>query len=81
VIPGYILTEVWCERAEALAAAESLPFDKALQVILDRQRMRGRWGTAREVGEAVAFLLSRQAGFVSGAALRIDGGQLAAVTY
>jgi NAD(P)-dependent dehydrogenase (short-subunit alcohol dehydrogenase family) len=81
VIPGYILTEVWRERAEALAEAEQRPFDETLQVILDRQRMRGRWGTAREVGEVVAFLLSRQAGFVSGATLRVDGGQFAAVTY
>jgi NAD(P)-dependent dehydrogenase (short-subunit alcohol dehydrogenase family) len=81
VVPGYILTEVWRERAEAFAAAESLPLDEALQAILDRQRMRGRWGTAREVGEVVAFLLSRQAGFVSGATLRVDGGQFAAVTY
>jgi NAD(P)-dependent dehydrogenase (short-subunit alcohol dehydrogenase family) len=81
VIPGYTLTAVWRERAEALAAAEGLPLEVALQTILDRQRMRGRWADAREVAEVVVFLLSRAARFVSGATLRVDGAQFAAVTY
>jgi NAD(P)-dependent dehydrogenase (short-subunit alcohol dehydrogenase family) len=35
----------------------------------------GRLGTPREVGQIVAFLTSDAAGFVTGATLRVDGGQ------
>ncbi|KMO36881.1 SDR family NAD(P)-dependent oxidoreductase [Methylobacterium aquaticum] len=37
----------------------------------------GRFGTVREVTEAVLFLLSERASFVTGTALPIDGGRLA----
>ena len=35
----------------------------------------GRVGTSNEVAEAVAFLLSPQAGFINGVVLPIDGGR------
>jgi NAD(P)-dependent dehydrogenase (short-subunit alcohol dehydrogenase family) len=79
VIPGYTLTEVWRERAEALAGAEGLSLEDALQAILDRQGMRGRWAESREIAGTVVFLLSRHAAFVSGAAIRVDGAQNPAV--
>ena len=80
VIPGYTLTGAWRRRAEALAAAEGLSFETACEEILRRQDMgHSRWGEAREIADVVVFLLSAQAGFVNGAALRVDGGQFLAV--
>jgi NAD(P)-dependent dehydrogenase (short-subunit alcohol dehydrogenase family) len=37
----------------------------------------GRWGTAMEIATAVEFLLSDNAGFVTGSDLRVDGGAVA----
>lgn len=46
------------ERAAALGASAPLP----------------RWGTPMDVVEAVEFLVSDRASFITGADLRIDGG-------
>ena len=39
----------------------------------------GRMGEASEVGDLVAFLVSERAGFITGAAINIDGGEGATV--
>ncbi len=80
LIPGYTLTGAWRARAEALAAAETLSFEGALQEILNRQDMgHSRWGDAREIADVAVFLLSAQSAFVNGASFRVDGGQFLAV--
>lgn len=38
----------------------------------------GRWGTAMDIAAAVGFLVSEEAGFISGCDLRVDGGIVAA---
>ncbi len=81
VVPGYTLTEVWRERATVLAEKEGLALADALQTLLTRQGMRGRWAEAYEVADVVLFLLSRWAGFVSGVPIRVDGAQNPAIAY
>lgn len=43
----------------------------------DRLHMIGRLGTMSEVGDAVLFLCSEHAGFITGSCLRVDGGHSA----
>jgi NAD(P)-dependent dehydrogenase (short-subunit alcohol dehydrogenase family) len=82
IVPGYTLTGVWAQRAAAVAEAEGISQDDALRLILERQGMgHARWGDPEEIAQVIAFLLSRQAGFVNGMSLRVDGGQLPVVTY
>ena len=75
VIPGYVLSEVWQERARAVAEAEGLSPHEGPQRVLDLQGLAGRWGDPSEIADVVVFLLSAQARFVSGAAFRVDGAQ------
>jgi 3-oxoacyl-[acyl-carrier protein] reductase len=50
--------------------------EEARQQILSRIPL-GRFGTGEEVAEAVAFLCSRGAGYITGQVLTIDGGLIA----
>ncbi len=80
VIPGYILTDPWRARTEALAQAEGLDYETASLEVLRRQDMgHSRWGTPGEIADIVVFMLSAQAAFLNGASFRIDGGQFLAV--
>lgn len=75
VIPGLIATEWregWAERA-----AEQRQLSKQ-QFLDDTCRdwgiVAGRWGTMREVADAVVFLASDRAAYINGAKLTVDGG-------
>jgi NAD(P)-dependent dehydrogenase (short-subunit alcohol dehydrogenase family) len=67
VCPGYIETPM-------LAMALSIP---GLREQFARSSPLGRIGTPAEVGNAVAFLMSDQASFITGTQLVVDGGNIA----
>ncbi|MCS0634537.1 SDR family oxidoreductase [Streptomyces sp. LP05-1] len=65
VDPGTIRTRNWAERERELA------------VLADRVYPLGRVGEPEDVAAAVAFLASRDAAWITGTSLRVDGGLLA----
>jgi NAD(P)-dependent dehydrogenase (short-subunit alcohol dehydrogenase family) len=62
VLPGPIMTRTWDQVA---------PEDIASAI---KQTTLGRMGTPEEVASAVAFLVSDDASFITGATLLVDGG-------
>jgi 3-oxoacyl-[acyl-carrier protein] reductase len=62
VAPGFVLTEL----------TQDLP--QALQEELTARTPLGRFGTTEEIANAVAFLASDEAAFITGQVLAVDGG-------
>lgn len=75
VIPGLIATEwreSWAEKAGQQRQLSKQQFlDKTCR---DWGILSGRWGTLREVADAVVFLASDRAAYINGAKLTVDGG-------
>jgi 3-oxoacyl-[acyl-carrier protein] reductase len=65
LLPGRIATDRLVETHGSMEAAESAAAD---------QVPVGRLGTTDEIGAAGAFLCSAQASYITGVALRVDGG-------
>jgi 3-oxoacyl-[acyl-carrier protein] reductase len=57
-----------------LIETDMTPTDPATVASLLAPIMLGRFGTAQEVGEVVAFLASEAAAYITGATLNVDGG-------
>ncbi len=75
VLPGIILTE----RQRELRGAEAARRGVSLETVLadaGRGVPLGRVGQPDEVGALVAFLASRQAAYITGTSISIDGGMV-----
>lgn len=75
VIPGLIATE-WRESwAESAGRQRQLSKQQFLdQTSRDWGILAGRWGSMREVADAVVFLASDRSAYINGAKLAVDGG-------
>jgi 3-oxoacyl-[acyl-carrier protein] reductase len=75
VVPGRIHTG----RVDELDAAAAKRAGKTPEEIAAASRATipmGRYGDPREFADAVAFLASARAGYITGAKLRVDGGMI-----
>ncbi len=71
VAPGVIDDGMW-----ATAFAKGLDRDKTLERMGRLVPLEKRWGSAQEIADAVAFLASDKAAYITGQVLRVDGGMI-----
>ena len=79
VVPGVVITEL--VEANAAATAErtgTTPADVLARLLKKERVAAGRFGRPEEVADAVLFLASERAAWITGATLEIDGGTLRA---
>lgn len=75
VVPGRIHTG----RVDELDAAAAQRLGKTVEEVAAASRATipmGRYGDPQEFADAVAFLASRKAGYITGSLLRVDGGMI-----
>ena len=76
VCPGVTRTDRITQLAQQAADRDGISLEEAFEARAASVPM-GRLGEAMEFGAAVTFLCSKQAAFISGVALLVDGGQFA----
>ncbi len=79
VCPGPIATERLDELTQTVATRQQISFDEADRRLWTEQIPLGRVGQPEEFANAVVFLASPRASFITGTALQIDGGLIKAV--
>ncbi len=75
VLPGYTSTERLASLMEGRAKARSVGVDQIKREFMDTIPA-GRFGEAREIAAAVAFLASPAGAYINGINLPVDGGRL-----
>ncbi len=77
-LPGRIATDRLRTLDEGKAKRESRPLEDVIEESIAAIPV-GRYGDPDEFGAAVAFLASRQAAYITGSMMRIDGGLIASI--
>jgi 3-oxoacyl-[acyl-carrier protein] reductase len=78
VCPGYTRTERIEDLARAFADSGKGSI-KDFYINIEKAIPMGRFGTPEEIAQAVAFLASEGAGYITGVALQVDGGYIKAL--
>jgi 3-oxoacyl-[acyl-carrier protein] reductase len=78
VLPGIILTDRQRELRGADAARRGISFEQAIEEA-GRGVPLGRIGQPEEVGALVTFLASKQASYITGTSIQVDGGMIAGI--
>ena len=78
VLPGAVMTNRRVSFLQKWSAANHITLEEAKSKFLTAAEIR-RYGTAEEIAELIGFLVSPDAQWLTGAALRMDGGEVKGV--
>lgn len=78
ILPGYTLTE----RLQALAQAAATRNNTSSEAVMEQWRQQipmQRFAQPEEIAAALAFFSSREAGYITGVSLQVDGGRIGSI--
>jgi 3-oxoacyl-[acyl-carrier protein] reductase len=76
VCPGWVDTGMWRRNAAGLAAELGVGSEDEARRLAARKNALGRFGRPGELADAIAFLCSERASYITGVSLNLDGGRL-----
>jgi 3-oxoacyl-[acyl-carrier protein] reductase len=76
VCPGWVDTNLWQRNAQGLAAELGAVSEDEARRLAARKNAVNRFGKPAELANAIAFLCSERASYITGVSLNLDGGRL-----
>jgi 3-oxoacyl-[acyl-carrier protein] reductase len=79
VCPGWVDTNLWQRNAQGLAAELGAESEEEARRRAARKNSLNRFGRPEELANAIVFLCSERASYITGVSLNLDGGRLKAL--
>lgn len=76
VCPGWVDTNLWKRNAQGLQADLGVTSEEEARRLAARKNSLGRFGKPEELANAIVFLCSERASYITGVSLNLDGGRL-----
>jgi 3-oxoacyl-[acyl-carrier protein] reductase len=76
VCPGWVATDLWKRNAEGLQKELGVQTEEEARRLATKKNALGRFGKPEELANAIAFLCSERASYITGVSLNLDGGRL-----
>ena len=76
VCPGWVDTNLWRRNAQGLAAELGAQSEDEARRMAARKNALNRFGKPEELANAIVFLCSERASYITGVAVNLDGGRL-----
>ena len=76
VCPGWVDTNLWRRNAQGLASELGAQSEDEARRLAARKNALNRFGKPEELANAIVFLCSERASYITGVALNLDGGRL-----
>jgi 3-oxoacyl-[acyl-carrier protein] reductase len=76
VCPGWVDTNLWRRNAQGLAQELGVTSEEEARRQAARKNSLNRFGNPEELANAIVFLCSERASYITGVSLNLDGGRL-----